>query len=191
MIRIVDHDPAWAPMFQQAADDIVAVMLGAVVQLHHIGSTAIPRSNATPVIEMLLETPTLDALDASTRRLVDVGYEAMGEFGIKGWRYFRRDSDAGQRTHQIRARSAGSHNVLPHLAFRDYVCANSCSVLAYSVLKARLAPAHGADMRGYNARKHAFVSEHQQLALLWQAAGNARIVHDSVRAPSQLKSFHS
>lgn len=51
-IRIVDHDPAWAPA---AADELgrIARALGDVaVRLDHVGSTAVPGLAAKPIVDL-------------------------------------------------------------------------------------------------------------------------------------------
>jgi GrpB-like predicted nucleotidyltransferase (UPF0157 family) len=98
-----------------------------------------------------------------------LGYEAMGEFGIAGRRYFRLDDSDGTRTHQIHAFEAGVPNVVRHLAFRDYMRAHPSIAEEYGALKERLANAHPRDMAAYNDGKDAFVKEHERRALLWQA----------------------
>lgn len=106
MIRVVAHEPAWAAMYEAEAERIVRVAGKAVVRMHHIGSTAIPATRAKPVIDMLLEGVSLAALDEASPRLEALGYEAKGEFGIPGRRYFRLDDAGGTRTHQMPSRPA-------------------------------------------------------------------------------------
>jgi GrpB-like predicted nucleotidyltransferase (UPF0157 family) len=96
-----------------------------------------------------------------------LGYEAKGEFGIPGRRYFRKDDAEGIRTHQVHAFGAGSPGAARHLAFRDYMRAHPGIAREYGALKARLARAHPHDMQAYMDGKDAFVREHERRALLW------------------------
>lgn len=97
-----------------------------------------------------------------------LGYEVLGEFGIPGRRYFRRDDSAGTRTHQIHAFKAGTPDVTRHLAFRDYMIAHTTKAQAYSELKQKLAREHAGDLESYIAGKDSFVKEHEALALAWR-----------------------
>jgi GrpB-like predicted nucleotidyltransferase (UPF0157 family) len=99
-----------------------------------------------------------------------IGYEAMGEFGIPGRRYFRRDSAAGVRTHQIHAFAAGSTHIRRHLAFRDYLRAHPAIAEAYSHLKQKLAVAHPDDIYAYMDGKDPFIKEVEQKALAWDSS---------------------
>lgn len=175
MIRVVAHEPAWAAMYEAEAERIVQVAGKAVVRMHHIGSTAIPATRAKPVIDMLLEGVSLAALDEASPRLEALGYEAKGEFGIPGRRYFRLDDAGGTRTHQLHAFEAGAPGALRHLAFRDYMRAHPSVAGEYGALKERLARAHPHDMNAYMDGKDAFVREHERRALRWmESAATAR-----------------
>ena len=55
------------------------------------------------------------ALDDVESRLESLGYEAKGDFGIPGQRYFRKDSPTGIRTHHLHAFTVGAANIERHL----------------------------------------------------------------------------
>lgn len=171
VIRVVEHDPAWAAAFAAEADNIAAALGTTAVRIHHIGSTAIPDIQAKPIIDLLLEVDSLDGLDRKAARLEALGYEALGEFGIARRRYFRRDDAEGTRTHQLHAFEQGVPDVVRHLAFRDYLRAHPAAAAEYGALKRRLAEAHAHDRAAYVAGKDAFVKEHERRALRWAGAG--------------------
>lgn len=172
MIRIVSHDPAWVENFAAEARRVAQAVREAAVRIHHIGSTAVPRTQAKPVIDLLLEVASLEAIDANSSALEALGYEAMGEFGITGRRYFRRDDAAGTRTHQVHAYRAGAPDVRRHLAFRDYLRAHPAVAEEYGALKLRLATAFPDDSKAYVNGKDAFVKHHESCALRWARAWN-------------------
>jgi GrpB-like predicted nucleotidyltransferase (UPF0157 family) len=167
MIRVVAQDPAWPARFEAEAGRIAQALGVAAVRIHHIGSTAIPQTKAKPIIDILLEATSLEALDRHAPMLEAMGYEARGEFGIPGRRYFRLNDSDGTRTHQIHAFEAGTPNVVRHVAFRDYMRAHPSLAEEYGALKERLAIAHPHDMAAYMDGKDAFVKEHERHALLW------------------------
>ncbi len=174
MIHVVSHDPAWAVKFEVEARRIAAAAGEAVVRIHHIGSTAIPRIMAKPVIDLLLEVSSLEAMDQKTPMLEALGYEALGEFGIPGRRYFRRDDSDGIRTHQAHAFEAGVPDVARHVAFRDYMRAHPLIAEEYGALKQRLALGHPHDMAAYIDGKDAFIKEHEKRALRWAGSPATR-----------------
>jgi len=141
-----------------------------VLAVHHIGSTAIPGICAKPVIDMLAVVADLTAVDRRTAEMEQLGYEVMGELGIAGRRYFRRDDSAGRRTHQIHAFGDGSPHVTRHLAFRDFMRASPAFADQYGNLKRELAEANPHDMHAYMDGKDSFIKEVEARALEWRAA---------------------
>jgi GrpB-like predicted nucleotidyltransferase (UPF0157 family) len=170
MIRVSDYDPAWSKQFDGERQRIAAALGPTAVRIHHIGSTAVPKMKAKPIIDILLEVPSVETLDEQSPALEALGYEALGEFGIAGRRYFRRDDADGTRTHQVHAFKAGVPDVIRHLAFRDYLRANRPIALEYGKLKERLASAHPHEPEAYMNGKDSFVKEHEQHALEWIGA---------------------
>jgi GrpB-like predicted nucleotidyltransferase (UPF0157 family) len=98
MILVLNHSADWSVSFDQEAGRIRLALGDTATHLHHIGSTSIPHTKAKPVIDMLLETKSLAALDQKSSLLASLGYEVKGEFGIAGRRYFRKDDAMGIRT---------------------------------------------------------------------------------------------
>jgi GrpB-like predicted nucleotidyltransferase (UPF0157 family) len=171
-ITLVPPSALWRERFAQESQRLAEVLAGLPYELHHIGSTAIEGIYAKPILDLLLEVESLHALDAREPALVRLGYEAKGEFGIPGRRYFRKDSPAGTRTHHLHSFERGSEAALRHLAFRDYLNAHPAAAQAYCALKRELARRHAHDARAYVAGKDAFVAHHVALALEWLAGGD-------------------
>lgn len=99
-----------------------------------------------------------------------LGYEVMGEYGIPGRRYFRKDNREGTRTHHIHAFEAGSAEVERHLAFRDYMIAHPGDAQRYSELKRRLAEKHPQSIDGYMDGKDGFIKEMDRRAAQWRTS---------------------
>ncbi len=156
---MVPHDPQWRQGFQQEAEQIASALGNSVVAVHHIGSTAIPTIYAKPILDFLLVVHDLTALDGKQPLMVALGYEAHGEFGIPGRRYFRRDNVLGDRTHQIHAFAEGSPQIARHLAFRDYMLNNPDAAQQYSDLKRELAAKYPDDSEAYMNGKDEFIQE--------------------------------
>lgn len=160
MILVLDHNPEWAKSFEREASKIRTALGATLVNIHHIGSTSITHTKAKPVIDILLEVSSLDELDQQSASLQALNYEAKGEFGIPGRRYYRLDDASGIRTHQVHAFEAGVHNVIRHLAFRDYMRAHPDIAAEYGDLKQRFARENPHDMAAYIDGKDFFVKEH-------------------------------
>jgi len=157
----------WAADFEREASAVSAALSDLPIELHHIGSTAIPGIVAKPVIDMLGIVPAVEALDRCAHPLAGLGYEALGEFGIPGRRYFRKDTH-GVRTHQLHAFAVGSPEIQRHLDFPDYLRAFPAEAAAYAALKQGLAGRCGSDMQAYSDGKTDFIRAVERRAAAWR-----------------------
>jgi GrpB-like predicted nucleotidyltransferase (UPF0157 family) len=167
-VEVVDHNLRWQDDFADEAGRIAEALGGEVVTIHHIGSTSIPAIASKPIIDILLEVCDVTALDAKASAMENLDYEAKGEFGIPGRRYFRKDDADGRRTHHVHAFAAGSSEAVRHLTFRDYLVAHPVEARAYGELKRRLAEAHPDDADAYMEGKDDFIKQIDEKAARWR-----------------------
>ena len=173
-IEVVPYDPLWPQEFEYAAGEIAIALGLCLLGIHHIGSTSITGIHAKPVIDMLAVVNDLTVVDQRTVAIEQFGYEPMGEFGIEGRRYFRRNDSTGRRTHQIHAFAVGSVHVKRHLAFRDFMCSHPVIADQYGELKRKLAEAHPYDSKAYMYGKDGFIKEIERRALAWLVGSDER-----------------
>lgn len=167
-IEVIPHDPTWRDQFQQESEYIKQALGDIVTTIHHIGSTSIPNIYAKPVIDMLVEVTDITQVDQREAAMIALGYEAMGEMGLPGRRYFRKENEQGIRTHHAHTYQQGTSEVKRHLAFRDYMIAHPEAAQAYSELKRELAKKLDIyDIEGYMDGKDVFIKEMEQRAIAW------------------------
>ena len=164
---VVPHDPRWKLAFQDEAKAIEHAFEKTQIQLHHIGSTAIPGILAKPIIDLLGTVSRLSNADANTHALEDLGYEAMGAYGIEGRRYFRKMNDSGTRTHHLHVFEDGSKHAERHLAFRDYLISHPTVAKEYSALKEHLTSGAAPTWDAYIDGKDPFVARIEPQAVDW------------------------
>ena len=169
-VEVVPHDPGWRDAFEAEAKQVAAALGENVVAVHHIGSTAIPNIYAKPIVDLLVEVGDIAGVDGRSSAMESLGYEVMGEYGIPGRRYFRKDNREGIRTHNIHAFEAGSAEVERHVAFRDYMIAHPSDAQRYSELKRRLAREHPQSPDGYMDGKDGFIKEMDRRAAQWRTS---------------------
>ena len=167
-VEIVPHNPQWRNAFEVEAKHVAAALGENVVAIHHIGSTAIPNIYAKPVIDLLVEVRDITEVDGRSSAMESFGYEVMGEYGIAGRRYFRKDNQEGIRTHQIHAFESGTAELDRHLAFRDYLIAHPVDAQRYSELKRKLAEKHPQNIDEYMDGKDGFIKEMDLRAARWR-----------------------
>jgi GrpB-like predicted nucleotidyltransferase (UPF0157 family) len=169
-VQVHPPNPQWPREFDTEAAQVALALGTNVAHIHHIGSTAIPNIYAKPVIDLLVEVSAIEQVDSGNAALAALGYTALGEYGIPGRRYFRKDNALGTRTHHIHTFQAGSPPVTRHLAFRDFMIAHADCAQQYSDLKRRLAAQYPYDIARYMDGKDAFVKAMERRALAWRGS---------------------
>jgi GrpB-like predicted nucleotidyltransferase (UPF0157 family) len=128
-VIVLPHDPAWPELFRTESALILNALGPNGIAEHHIGSTAIPAAVAKPIIDILVVVADIGAVDARNADVIGLGYEAMGEFGIPGRRCFRKENDAGKRTHHVHVYQAGRAKG-PPMIVRGVACGRKdCGVV--------------------------------------------------------------
>ena len=163
-VRVVPHDPAWKGKFEVEAAALRSALGDEALAVHHIGSTSVPGLRAKPTIDVLIEVREIGKLDGLEAQMAERGYEAWGEHGIPGRRFFTRDRGP-ERLCNVHAFEAGSPGVERHLAFRDHLIQHPETARAYGDLKRNLAERFPADMEAYMEGKDAFIKEAEREAL--------------------------
>ena len=158
-VEVVPHQPNWREAFRMESKGIPDALGENFVAIHHIGSTAIPGIYAKPIIDILVEVKDIDTVDSQNLAMESLGYQAMGEYGISGRRYFPKDNQAGIRTHHLHIFQVGSAQVKRHLAFRDYLIAHPEDAGKYSNLKQELASKYPHNIDRYMDGKDDFIKE--------------------------------
>ena len=165
-ITVVSYDPVWVLKFKYEKQKIEAILKNDCFGVFHIGSTSVKNLDAKPIIDILVVVRDLSLVDAKQTEFENLGYEYLGEFGIKGRRYLRKGGD--ERTHQIHVfKHDNLDEIIRHLAFRDYLRTHKDVCTEYAKLKKDLADKFPYDINGYCDGKDNFVKEHEQKALAW------------------------
>ncbi len=165
-IRVLGHDPQWREMFRKEKERIGCMLQGNAAAIYHIGSTAVPDLAAKPVIDIMVAVRSLDEADSRADDFRAAGYEWLGEYGIPGRRYLRKGGD--ERTHQVHIFHVSDiHNIVRHLAFRDFLRTHEEERRQYAELKEALAERFPRDIDGYSDGKDMMVRILEARALSW------------------------
>ena len=97
------YDQRWVGLFAVAERELRAVLALFVVEIEHIGSSAVPGLAARPVIDIQVGVWTVDDSAEILAAVESLGYEYVPKFEdeLPDRRYFRRWAN-GRRSHQIR-----------------------------------------------------------------------------------------
>ena len=86
-VEVVSYNPNWREMYKEESEKIKNILNDIIIDIHHIGSTALPGIKAKPVIDILVEVKDIERVDQYNHKMKELGYEAMGEYGIPKRRF--------------------------------------------------------------------------------------------------------
>ncbi|HEY3672260.1 MAG TPA: GrpB family protein [Acidimicrobiia bacterium] len=158
-VEIVEYDARWTLEYDDASDELRDALSLWLVEIAHIGSTAVPGLAAKPVIDTQIGVKDLAATSAIVNALEPLGYEYVPELEatLPFRRYFRRSVN-GRVTHQIHlVERSNTEWWERHIAFRDWLCGHPDDRDRYGELKKSLAIEHQCDRAAYTDAKTEFV----------------------------------
>jgi GrpB-like predicted nucleotidyltransferase (UPF0157 family) len=153
-VELVDHDPSWAELFEAEKGQISAIFDGRAVAIEHVGSTSVPDLCAKPIVDVLVGLRELELSDADVESMRSLGYEYLGEYGLPGRLFFRKEP----RTHHVHVVAHGGEHWERQLMFRDALRSDAEERQRYDEFKRRLA-AEGHPRDVYTELKTPFIRE--------------------------------
>jgi GrpB-like predicted nucleotidyltransferase (UPF0157 family) len=135
-IVIADHDPEWAPRFNEHETRIRAALGEAAVAVEHIGSTSVPGLAAKPIIDILLVVERSADESTYVPQLEAAGYELRAREPDFHEHRLLRPVERGANVHVL---SVGSPEIDRYLLFRDRLRAHPDERARYEATKRRLA----------------------------------------------------
>ncbi len=158
-VVIVDYNPQWTVLFKKEKDQILNVIGHIIVEIEHIGSTAVPNLGAKPIIDIMAAIPHLEDAEKCIKPLQSIGYEYVPEHeaSTPERRYFHKGHPPKEQHHHLHMVELTSDFWKQHLIFRDYLRTNPEVAQEYFKLKKRLATKYGSDREGYTKTKTSFI----------------------------------
>lgn len=160
-VEIVEYNPDWPNMFEREAEAIRKVLLlDLIVEIEHIGSTAVPGLAAKPVIDIMIGVRCLSDGQSTIEPLEDLRYVYWRDnpnpermFFVKGMPPYGE-----KRTHHVHVVKFDGEFWQRRL-FRDYLRIHPEEALRYEILKRDLATLFRNDREAYTQGKGDYVRE--------------------------------
>jgi GrpB-like predicted nucleotidyltransferase (UPF0157 family) len=156
-VRVVPYDPDWRTSFQAERDLLRNALGSKVLEIRHIGSTAIPGMPSKPIIDILAAVRRLTDVTDLVDALVRLGYEDKGDGNVVGRRYFVKGTEAA-RTHHLNFYEMNSSGWATHIFFCEYLKSHKEVAKEYAELKDKLAKEFPTDRASYANGKEQFVA---------------------------------
>jgi len=155
---VVPYDPGWPAAFAQVQEAIGHTLAGIPIEVHHVGSTAVPGLCAKPKIDVHVVLTSQGDLDQAIERLGRTERDYHGNPYHQGmWTFTTRRPFSP--AHRIYVCCPGTPAHLKRVAFRDYLRAHPEVAATYGALKRELVVASGGDSDVYTEGKSDFVAD--------------------------------
>lgn len=152
------HHKEWRRAFEAEKTNLRKLLGDVIVDIQHIGSTAIPNLSAKPLIDMLIAARSPSQVGILRPILERNGY-TYSENGPddEARRLFVKGPEE-RRTHHLHITECGSPVWKRYIAFRDYLLSHPEDVRAYESLKQELARKHAGLREPYTKGKSVFIA---------------------------------
>lgn len=159
-IILSPYESCWEDWYEEERRSIAPLLPGA--RISHIGSTAIPRIQAKPIVDILIEIPPDASIAEMRERLEDSGWICMRAAENraslnKGY----TPQGYARRVFHIHLRYEGDND---ELYFRDYMNDHPALAEAYEKLKLSLWKKYEHDRDAYTGAKSTFIQKYTSLA---------------------------
>lgn len=158
-IKLTEHNSKWASQYAEMKAYLKGQLSScSIVRISHIGSTAIERIWAKPIIDILVEIAASEKIASVAEILENSGFIKMSESDGRvslNWGY--TDNGFAEKVYHLHLRYAGDHD---ELYFRDYLNDNPGIAAEYQQLKLDLWHQYEHDRDAYTKAKTDFVKKH-------------------------------
>ena len=158
-VILVEHDEDWANQFQITKKEIENILGDNVIEIYHIGSTAIKGIMAKPIIDIAVKLKSFDQLNVEGMEAA--GYEYGTNMFVPGEHSFYKYADESRNigTHHIHCNLENSEDIKNVTMFCDYLNAHPETAKQYNNLKLKLAAVYAHDRRAYTRSKTDFINK--------------------------------
>ena len=165
IIELEVYNENWIANFEKESVILKNLLSSNVVQVNHIGSTAIRGIKAKPVIDILLEVISISKIDDQVAKFEKIGYVGLGENGMHGRRFFYKGKE--KRSHHIHIYEVGNKEIAKHKLFVEYMNYHKNHMVEYEKLKTILFLKYQGNPEKYCAGKGEYISGINELAKKW------------------------
>jgi GrpB-like predicted nucleotidyltransferase (UPF0157 family) len=158
-IEVTDPDPAWPRQYDHLAERIRGALGWRVLQLEHVGSTAVPGLPAKPVIDIDLTVADPGREQDYVPALEPIGFRLTIR---EPWRYGHRALVTDEPRCNLHDFGFDSPEPVKHRIFRDWLRGNPGERDRYAAAKRQAASEAnkaGEHVMQYNARKQQVIRE--------------------------------
>jgi GrpB-like predicted nucleotidyltransferase (UPF0157 family) len=156
-VCVVHSDDGWPAAFAQERRCLCKRIGHLVLDIQHVGSTAVPGLAAKPIIDIAVAIASAADVQCCRPLLVEVGYIDRGDRGREGGYVFVKERAPEVRSHHLHMVTIDDPQWVNYLRFRDRLRADTALRTEYASLKRELQGRFAWDRQGYTKAKGAFI----------------------------------
>ena len=169
-VQLVEHQEGWHKLAAEAIDIIKAILHTVVIDVQHVGSTAIRGIHAKPIIDIAVGVKKVDDVKPYVDVLQKAGIVYRKQ-DVEGQILFVMGDFANDfRTHHIHVVQWNSEEWNNYINFRDYLNTFPEKARIYDQLKCSLAEQFAGDRGSYTRRKQELIGRLLTEAAIWRKA---------------------
>jgi len=157
-VRLLPHEEAWEEEFLRTKSEIARIWGENVLEIEHVGSTAIRNICAKPIIDAAVVIKSFQDMDVEAMEAA--GYRYMGARNAEADRYMFAKYGKGSEelvTHHIHIYEPGNQDYIDLVGFRDYLNSHPEVADEYNAIKIKAAEKNPDDRFAYSDAKRNFI----------------------------------
>lgn len=155
-VELREYCDAWESEFSETKEKVEGLIPGKIIDIQHVGSTAIPSISAKPILDIAILMKCID--DEVIEKLVNLGYDYRGprEDNIN-YHLFVLRGENEISLHHLHCYDKENKGFEQLVSFRDYLNTHKECAEEYNRLKKRLAEKYRENRAMYTIGKAEFI----------------------------------
>ncbi|MFH0712600.1 MAG: GrpB family protein [Candidatus Jorgensenbacteria bacterium] len=160
-MNLSSHSLEWKVLYEEEAKRIKSAIGNFILEMQHIGSTAIPGIKAKPIIDIAVMLSSLDKAEKLIKPLAGLGYN-YDKLASSSERYFFRKGEPAQYHLSLTAPNVTFWQ--RQILFRDYLISHPLLAKEYEKLKLEMTKKDPTGRNDYLKVKSLFIRKILELA---------------------------
>jgi len=158
-VKLSPYNPKWPEIFKKEKKMLQKALGKMIIDIQHVGSTAVSRIPAKPIIDIAVAVPELSRKEVEKyiEPLKKVGYEYRGEDRPREHLFVKGGEE--KRICHLHMVKFDSKAWKDYLLFRDYLRTHKKVATKYAELKLELAKKFSGNRKLYTANKDNFIQK--------------------------------
>jgi len=157
IVELNDFNEIWSSEYKKEEKLLKEVLGDRIIEIHHVGSTAIKGLKAKPIIDILIAIESLNKIEEIEKILKNYDYSNRGHQGVED-RYFFAKGPEDSRTHYIHFVEKNNKTYFNLVYFKRYLLDYPEYIEKYCKLKQDLALKYSEERSKYTAGKNEFIT---------------------------------